>query len=44
MQKMSIFYAVLSKFVGLVGTIEHFFYACPTKNVRVPDQMSVRKI
>ena len=34
--------AVLSKFVGPVGQSD-IFYECPTKNVRVPDQMSDRK-
>ena len=33
---------VLSKFVGPVGQSD-IFYECPTKNVRVPDQMSDRK-
>ena len=34
--------AVLSKFVGSVGQLD-IFYECPTKNVRVSDQMSDRK-
>ena len=34
--------AVLSKFVGPVGQSD-IFYECPTKNVRVLDQMSDRK-
>ena len=34
--------AVLSKFVGPVGQSD-ISYECPTKNVRVPDQISDRK-
>ena len=34
--------SVLSKFVGPVGQSD-ISYECPTKNVRVPDQMSDRK-
>ena len=34
--------AVLSKFVGPVGQSD-IFYECPTKNVRVADQISDRK-
>ena len=37
-----IYISVLSKFVGPVGQSD-IFYACPTKNVRVLDQMSGRK-
>ena len=33
---------MLSKFVGPVGQSD-IFYECPTKNVRVSDQMSDRK-
>ena len=35
--------AVLSKFVGPVGQSD-IFYECPTKNVRVSDQMSGKNI
>ena len=39
----SFYTTVLSKFVGPVGQSD-IFYECPTKNVRVPDQMSDKKI